>query len=309
MSNSNGGASISVGNSGSASAPGSNSAPVAPIIEPPQSFGYVAPGIYRCSASSLIKGLSPAPKRWFSKQQPKFMQTDSSRTITTTQTSNTSFLDGDHGDAPMWTTSSQGSAVLPTTPTEAFLSSLQLRMVLLLAPEKMPFALAAWCSMHNIKLVHLGLGALADSFKANYDQSGSTSFIGSSKPVEGETSTRERTTNGLHAHSAADMMSLERIAKESLELLLNKSNLPCLVCDMSGVNETGIVVACLRRLQRYNFASIRLEYRSFAGNRARSSHERFIEGFDTDIITLPATEELPVWLSDQIYQDFDWKTH
>ena len=153
--------------------------------------------------------------------------------------------------------------------------------------------------MHNIKLVHLGLGALADSFKANYDQSGSTNLIGSSKSIEGETNTRERITNGLHAHSSADMMSLERIAKESLELLLNKSNLPCLVCDMTGVNEAGIVVACLRRLQRYNFASIRLEYRSFAGSRARSSHERFIEAFDTDIVTLPASKDLPEWLSNE----------
>lgn len=283
----------SAGYSGTTSVSGSNPAPIAPIIEPPESFGYVAPGIYRCSASSLIKGLSPVPKRWLTKQQPKFMQMDSSKTITTihaTQmgntTSNAPFLDGDHGDLP-----GQGSAGTPATSTEAFLSSLQLRTVLLLAPEKMPFALAAWCSMHNIKLVHLGLGALADSVKAN----GSTNMIGK----EGESGTRERSTNGVQVHSAADMMSLERIAKESLELLLNKSNLPCLVCDMNGVSETGIVTACLRRLQRYNFASIRLEYRSFAGNKARSSHERFIEAFDTDMITLPAPEDLPAWLSDQ----------
>ena len=38
-----------------------------------------------------------------------------------------------------------------------------------------------------------------------------------------------------------------------------------------------MVIGCLRRLQRRNFASICAEYRTIAGKRARAANERFIE--------------------------------
>jgi hypothetical protein len=190
------------------------------------------------------------------------------------------------------------------TPTELFLASLQLRTILFLAPEKKPTSLAAWCDVHRIRLIHLGLGALADEGHRTSEAvatgtQGVTRARGASilNSARLATSHREGTfgvANDTHRkirvpqtwwelHSAtananpSDRMSLERIAKESLELMLDRSNLPCLVCDMTGVNETGIVVGCLRRMQRFNFASIRLEYRSWAGSRSRASHERFIE--------------------------------
>lgn len=55
-------------------------------------------------------------------------------------------------------------------------------------------------------------------------------------------------------------------------------------------------------MQRWNFATILLEYRHFAGNRARATNERFVEMFDTDLITVDA-EEAPEWFNEQLERD------
>ncbi|KAJ2075503.1 hypothetical protein GGI16_008547, partial [Coemansia sp. S142-1] len=68
---------------------------------------------------------------------------------------------------------------------------------------------------------------------------------------------------------------------------------PLLIVCSSGVRETGTLVGCLRKLQHWNFNSIVYEYRSFAGGKGKYTHELFIELFDTDLVTLPAT--LPKW--------------
>lgn len=56
-------------------------------------------------------------------------------------------------------------------------------------------------------------------------------------------------------------------------------------------------MGCLRRLQHWNFSSIIVEYRAYAGNKARYVNEQFIELFDVDWITLP--ESLPPWWIEQ----------
>jgi len=56
-------------------------------------------------------------------------------------------------------------------------------------------------------------------------------------------------------------------------------------------------MGCLRRLQHWNFSSIIVEYRAYAGNKARYVNEQFIELFDIDWITLP--ESLPTWWIEQ----------
>lgn len=52
-------------------------------------------------------------------------------------------------------------------------------------------------------------------------------------------------------------------------------------------------MGCLRRLQHWNFSSIIVEYRAYAGNKARYVNEQFIELFDVDLITLP--DSPPTW--------------
>lgn len=95
----------------------------------------------------------------------------------------------------------------------------------------------------------------------------------------------------------------EELVKDSLQILLTSSYHPVLVTDTSGIHEIGVLLGCLRKLQRWNFATILLEYRHFAGNRARATNERFVEMFDTDLITYPEDEQLPYWFKEQIHAD------
>lgn len=67
--------------------------------------------------------------------------------------------------------------------------------------------------------------------------------------------------------------------------------------NRSGIHEIGTFMGCLRRLQHWNFSSIIVEYRAYAGNKARYVNEQFIELFDVDWITLP--ESLPPWWIEQ----------
>ncbi|KAJ2488463.1 hypothetical protein IWW37_004777 [Coemansia sp. RSA 2050] len=85
----------------------------------------------------------------------------------------------------------------------------------------------------------------------------------------------------------------EELIKEGLECILKRDCHPLLVVCSSGVRETGTLVGCLRKLQHWNFNSIVYEYRSFAGGKGKYTHELFIELFDADLVTLPAT--LPKW--------------
>ncbi|ORY99063.1 protein-tyrosine phosphatase [Syncephalastrum racemosum] len=89
----------------------------------------------------------------------------------------------------------------------------------------------------------------------------------------------------------------EELIKEGLELILNRDTHPVLIMCTSGIHETGTLVGCLRKLERWNFSSIITEYRAYAGTRARYVNEQFIELFDLDLVTLPAN--LPSWLIDQ----------
>lgn len=257
---------------------------IAPIIEPPAAFCIVAPGIYRCSASSLTQGLPAALSRHARKDK-------------LASGSSSSSASGSANGSNSSTTAQAPATAVPTTPTESFLSSLQLKTIVLLAPEKKPTSLASWCADNHIKLIHLGLGALADREETgNGNEAGELHANGTDLFL----STTHKSLELYDGLLDLGILSLERIVKDSLEILLHRDRLPCLICDTSGVNETGVVVGCLRRLQRRNFASIRYEvnarqsalalpgpaadfflsfsqYRTFAGNRSRSSHERFIE--------------------------------
>lgn len=60
------------------------------------------------------------------------------------------------------------------------------------------------------------------------------------------------------------------------------------------MRRVGTVVGCLRKLQRWNLASIFDEYRRHAGQKVRIHNEQFIELFDTDLVSKPS--DAPRWL-------------
>ncbi|KAJ3130251.1 hypothetical protein HK098_004298 [Nowakowskiella sp. JEL0407] len=72
----------------------------------------------------------------------------------------------------------------------------------------------------------------------------------------------------------------EELIKESLQFLLNVENYPVMFMCSSGIHETGCLIGCLRKLQNWNFNSIIMEYRGFAGTKTRFAIEQFIELFD-----------------------------
>ena len=89
----------------------------------------------------------------------------------------------------------------------------------------------------------------------------------------------------VNAHTHAKWSPVaEEMVTRSLDVVLKKENLPVLICCKLGKSFTGVVIGCLRKLQRWSLISIVEEYRRFAGSRQQQQHEQFIELFDTDLV-------------------------
>mmetsp|Transcript_19420 Transcript_19420/g.47176 ORF Transcript_19420/g.47176 Transcript_19420/m.47176 type:complete len:171 (+) Transcript_19420:35-547(+) len=90
-------------------------------------------------------------------------------------------------------------------------------------------------------------------------------------------------------------MSEEVVLQALREILDVENNYPICLIDSVGRNRVGIVVGCLRKLQRWNLTSIFEEYRRYAGSKVRILNEQFIELFDTDLVTFDQGHK-PQWL-------------
>lgn len=91
----------------------------------------------------------------------------------------------------------------------------------------------------------------------------------------------------------------EPTIKRALELIVNKENLPVLVCCGMGRHRTGTVIGCLRRLQGWNLASVSEEYRRFTGARGgRILVELLIESFDISSVQIDMAKA-PEWLKSE----------
>jgi len=99
-----------------------------------------------------------------------------------------------------------------------FLRTLKLKTAVILSPEAPTKPLLTFLEENEIRVMNLGL----KGWKPGVDW----------RPVS------------------------EELVKEGLELILNKSSLPILVMCTAGINQTGILVGCLRKLQRWNFNSV-----------------------------------------------------
>ncbi|KAJ7568522.1 hypothetical protein O6H91_01G036200 [Diphasiastrum complanatum] len=89
----------------------------------------------------------------------------------------------------------------------------------------------------------------------------------------------------------------EDLVKDALEFVLDANTHPIMVTCSTGIHQTGTLVGCLRRLQKWNLTSIMEEYRRYAGRKARYANEQFMELFDENLISLP--KYIPAWLIDQ----------
>jgi tyrosine-protein phosphatase SIW14 len=83
--------------------------------------------------------------------------------------------------------------------------------------------------------------------------------------------------DGLRTHPPFELVSEQAVASV-LRHLLDERNRPVLVHDEKGKHRVGVVVGCLRKLQRWSLTSIFDEYRRFCG-KIRALDAQFIELF------------------------------
>ncbi|KNE69205.1 hypothetical protein AMAG_13597 [Allomyces macrogynus ATCC 38327] len=163
---------------------------------------------------------------------------------------------------------------MPTAAHIPYLRTLHLKSVLVLSPDLPPRAVLAFLDEQKIELIHLG------------------------QPHAWRSTLSTASTLSSAAASSSPPATWrpvpEELIKEALELALDAPRThPVLVCCTTGVHETGVLVACLRRMQRWNFNSIVAEFRAFSFPSARAMAEQFVELFDDSLVTLPPPERLP----------------
>eukprot|EP00462_Mataza_sp_D1_P021140 CAMPEP_0175133314 /NCGR_PEP_ID=MMETSP0087-20121206/7572_1 /TAXON_ID=136419 /ORGANISM="Unknown Unknown, Strain D1" /LENGTH=236 /DNA_ID=CAMNT_0016415787 /DNA_START=80 /DNA_END=790 /DNA_ORIENTATION=- len=129
-----------------------------------------------------------------------------------------------------------------------FLETLHLKTIIFLAPDEPSEQLNNFIDDQDIELLHLGMEANKQPWK----------------PIS------------------------EDVVIAALAVMMNIRCYPIHVMCHLGRYRTGTVVGCLRKLQRWNLASIFTEYRLFAGSgKSRVLNEQFIELFDTDLVQSP----------------------
>lgn len=136
-----------------------------------------------------------------------------------------------------------------------FLNQLGLSRIIWLAPEDPSPDFLQWATEQEVQFIHLGM-----------KDSDRTPWAGVSEDTI--------------------------LAALSLLLDVNVTR-TAIMCGL-GRHRTGTLVACLRKLQRWNLTAIFEEYRRYAGNKVRLMNEQFIELFDTDLVRV--SDAKPSWL-------------
>ena len=86
----------------------------------------------------------------------------------------------------------------------------------------------------------------------------------------------------------------EEVVLRAMRELVDSSKYPLLVIDVYGKHRAGILVACIRKIQRWSLVSIFEEYRRYASAKRRLQNEQFVELFDVDLVHIP--EHAPTFL-------------
>jgi len=141
-----------------------------------------------------------------------------------------------------------------------FVKLLRLRTILYLSSEEPPHAISDFCNEEEVTFLN---PAASQRYNA-----------GDWSPLRGD------------------------LARISLQILLDATRLPLMIICLSGVQQTGALVGCLRKLQGWSLTSIVEEHRRFCEVSSWSLIEHFIEMFDVDVVTFPKT--LPEWFLDDL---------
>lgn len=79
--------------------------------------------------------------------------------------------------------------------------------------------------------------------------------------------------------------------QRALRLLMDRTNHPIMVHCNKGKHRTGCTVACFRRICGLDMETIREEYHTYAGKKARFLDEVFFENFDLNLVMWMARQE------------------
>ncbi|ORZ31765.1 tyrosine phosphatase family-domain-containing protein [Catenaria anguillulae PL171] len=194
---------------------------------------------------------------------------------------------------------------LPSAASIPFLRTLALKTVLLLTPDLPSRAVAAWLDESCIQVIHLGAarawgGGLLMAAKAPDGSGTPPTHPGLTPLASAPTSLAPLSTaSGVPAAPSTGTTTgpptwrpvSEDLVKDALQHLLLPSAHPILVACTTGIHETGTVIGCMRRMQRWNLNAIAFEYRQFADTKARYAAEQMIELFDVDWVVVPRGAE------------------
>eukprot|EP00761_Pharyngomonas_kirbyi_P001757 gb/GECH01001761.1/.p1 GENE.gb/GECH01001761.1/~~gb/GECH01001761.1/.p1 ORF type:complete len:174 (+),score=33.98 gb/GECH01001761.1/:1-522(+) len=86
----------------------------------------------------------------------------------------------------------------------------------------------------------------------------------------------------------------EEVIRQAIVELLDTRNHPILIHCNKGKHRTGVLVGCLRKMQKWSLTSIFDEYRRFAKTKVRMLDQQFIELFDQHAVPYDR-RHLPRW--------------
>ncbi|KAL6449887.1 OCA1 putative tyrosine-protein phosphatase OCA1 [Candida maltosa Xu316] len=159
----------------------------------------------------------------------------------------------------------------PSIINESFLNELNLKTIIWLSSEEPHDEFIEYCTERNTNIEYIGM---LNEFESQFND--------------------HNTANGATATSTTTIIN--PTIKKALEIIVDKSNYPILICCGMGRHRTGTVIGCLRRLQNWNLNSVSEEYRRFTGARGgRILVELLIENFDINSVDIN-WEHAPDWL-------------
>jgi tyrosine-protein phosphatase SIW14 len=98
----------------------------------------------------------------------------------------------------------------------------------------------------------------------------------------------------FHAHIKANKGEVRVESCEmsrALRLIMDRTNHPILVHCNKGKHRTGCTIACFRRILGVDPETVREEYHTYAGVKARFLDEVFFENFDLNLVMWIARQE------------------
>ncbi|KAI9251552.1 tyrosine phosphatase family-domain-containing protein [Sporodiniella umbellata] len=143
----------------------------------------------------------------------------------------------------------------PKARNKRFLKRLQLKTILSLIPEKLTPEMQQFCLENNIQMIYLKVDKMKE--------------------------------DNIPLTYNKTLMALQ--------FIIDPNNHPLYIHCLDGADVTGLVIACLRKLQMWNSTSALNEFsRNLHTNIISSEEFEFIENFKNFEVTIPMT--LPLWL-------------